>query len=174
MKAFTIPGAIEIIERTPLVLQQLLSGLSDSWIYTNEGDKTWSPFDILSHLLDGDKMAWTPRIKLVMENDPKAFAPFDTFTQTKNSSSKSCAQLLTEFQELRSKNIATLKELNISEQDLQKTAVHPDFGEVTLKQFLAAWVVHDLGHIRQMVRVMAKRYGNETGPWGKYLRIVHE
>ena len=174
MKAFNLNEAIEILERTPAVLEQLLTGLSDSWIYNNEGENTWSPFDIVGHLLHGEKTDWITRAKLVMKDEQQTFEPFDRFAQLKDSQGKSIGQLLAEFKTLRTQNLETLKKMNISEDHLQKTGIHPNLGQVTLKELLSTWVVHDLGHIRQMTRVMAKQYKNELGPWEKYLPVVHE
>jgi len=174
MKTFDLKEAIEILNRTPAVLEQLLTGLADSWVYNNEGENTWSPFDILGHLVHGEKTDWITRAKLVMENNQQTFESFDRFAQFEDSKGKTIAQLLDEFKNLRKQNVTTLKEMNIGENDLQKTGIHPNLGQVTLRQLLSTWTVHDLGHIRQMVRVMAKQYKMELGPWEKYLPVVHE
>lgn len=171
---FELNKAMEILERTPSVLDELLKGLSESWFMTNEGEDTWSPYDIVGHLIHGDTTDWIPRTRHILDQKPEPFVPFNRFAQFENSKGKSISQLLTEFKELRAKNIKALKEMNITEDDLNKKGKHPAFGEVTLKQLLSTWVVHDLGHIRQTVRVMAKQYKNDIGPWEKYLPVVHE
>ena len=174
MKTFDLKEAIEILDRTPAVLEHLLSGLSPGWIKNNEGAESWSPFDIVGHLIHGEKTDWIVRAKIILEQDTLPFTPFDRLAQFKDSRDKSLQKLLEEFKYLRNKNLATLIEMRIHEEDLQKTGRHPEFGTVTLRQLLAAWVVHDLGHIRQMARVMAKQYKNEIGPWEQYLPVVHE
>ena len=174
MKTFNLTEAVEILERTPAVLEQLLSGLSESWIHNNEGEKTWSPFDILGHLVHGEKTDWITRAKLVLQNNQQTFEPFDRFAQFESSKGKTITDLLVEFKTLRSKNLDILKNMNISEDDLLKTGIHPNLGQVNLRELLSTWTVHDLGHIRQMTRVMAKQYKQELGPWEKYLPVVHE
>ena len=172
---FDLIYAIQILEKTPSVLSALLSNLSDDWIYRNEGEKSWSPFDILGHLIHGEKTDWIPRTKIILEfGEKKTFEPFDRFRQFTDSEEKTLQDLLIEFQSLRKENLETLKSLNLNKNDFQKTGVHPDFGQVTLRQLLSTWVVHDLSHIRQITRVMAKQYKDEVGPWQKYLPVVHE
>lgn len=166
--------AFEILERTPNVLEQLLSGLSNSWIDNNEGKDSWSPYDIVGHLVYGEQIAWIDRAKALMNESPEPFAPFDREAQLKKTEREEISKLLKEFKELRYKNLETLKGMKISEDDLNKKGIHPAFGEVKLKQFLSAWVVHDLGHIRQITRVLAKQYKDEVGPWAEYLRILKE
>lgn len=175
MKTFDLAEAIPILERTPGVLRSFLSGLPESWIHSNEGDDSWSPFDIVGHLVHGEKTDWIARIRITLsDNQDKSFTPFDRFAMFNDSKGKTLGMLLTEFEDLRGKNIKILKELNISEVDYLRTGIHPNFGEVNLKQQLSTWVVHDLGHIRQIARVMAKQYASEIGPWEQFLRIVHE
>lgn len=175
MKPFDINEAIQILERTPAILKVFLSDLPDTWIFSNEGEETWSPFDILGHLVHGEKTDWITRAKLTLGNDgKKPFPPFDRFAQFKDSEGKSIDDLLEEFEDLRRKNIEILKEMNLTDSDYFKTGRHPNLGAVTLKQLLATWVVHDLGHIRQIARVMAKQYAGEVGPWEQYLRVLSE
>ena len=175
MKSFDIDEAIQILENTPQVLAAFLGPLPDSWIHANEGEETWSPFDILGHLVHGEKADWTNRTRTILEKGiSETFQPFDRFAQFRDSKGKSLTGLLTEFEQLRKKNIEYLKEQALSVNDLEKKGIHPEFGEVTLKQLLSTWVVHDLGHIRQIARVLAKQYKNEIGPWEKFLRVVDE
>lgn len=172
---FDLTKSIEILERTPKILTCLLCGRSDMWVHGNEGGASWSPFIILGHLIHGEKTDWIPRIKTILEfGESKPFTPFDRFAQFDDTKSKKLNQLLEAFEELRKQNLATLRALKIMNADLSKTGVHPDFGRVTLRQLIATWVVHDLSHIRQIARVMAKQYKNEIGPWQAYLPIVHE
>ena len=165
---YKVNEAIRILERTPLVLKSLLSELDDSWIFNNEGAETWSPFDIVGHLIHGEKTDWLPRIKIILSDNDKHFHAFDRFAQFEKSKGKTINELLSEFKILRIENIKLLQSFNISETDLEKTGIHPEFGLVTLRQHLSTWVVHDLTHLSQITRVMAKQYKPETGPWIKY------
>lgn len=172
MTNFNIDKALEILEQTPRTIRPLLENLSDEWIFSNEGEDTWSPFDVVGHLIHGEKTDWIQRLNKVLSEDDKYFEPFDRFAQFESSKGKSLEQLLVEFEVLRSKNLSIFKSLNINEADLSKTGIHPDFGEVTLQQLLATWVTHDLGHIAQIARVLAKQYKHEVGPWTAYLSIL--
>jgi hypothetical protein len=172
---FNLERSIQILERTPLVLKSMLTGLSDEWISTNEGNETWSAFDIVGHLIHGELTDWIPRAEVILSSSgSKNFAPFDRFAQFENSKGKSLPQLLTEFEELRRRNMLNLRAKNISEEDLQRKGIHPDFGEVSLSQLLATWVVHDLTHIAQISRVMSKQYKDAVGPWIAYLRVLQQ
>ncbi|WP_190809380.1 DinB family protein [Flagellimonas sp. S3867] len=172
---FNLTESIQILAKTPSVISNLLKDLPDAWVTTNEGGDTWSPYDVVGHLIHGEKTDWIPRAEIILgDKKNKAFEPYDRFAQFKNSKGKTLDQLLTKFRELRAENIKKLKALNIGEQALMKTGVHPEFGPVTLKQLLAAWVVHDLGHINQITRVMAKNYKVEAGPWPKYLTVLQD
>lgn len=172
---FNLERSIEILECTPQTIQTLLSGLSEDWILKNEGPDTWSPYDITGHLIYGEKTDWIPRAKIILgHSEDKSFKPFNRFAQFTESKGKSISELLHEFKTLRFKNIQILKGLNIDEHKLKLTGVHPEFGEVTLKQLLSTWVVHDLGHIAQISRVMAKQYKIETGPWEAYLGVLQK
>ncbi len=165
--------SIEILERTPVVLQNLLEGLSAEWTSNNEGGQTWSAYDVIGHLIHGDKTDWLTRAELILSyNVEKKFQPFDRFAQFENSKGKTLKQLLDEFKEIRDANIIRLRSLKITEQDLEKTGVHPTFGVVTLSQLLSTWIVHDLNHISQIARVMAKQYKIEVGPWIEFLKIL--
>ena len=175
MNNFNLKEAIEILERTPTVLISLLSDLSDSWIYNNEGGDSWNPFDIVGHLIHGEKKDWIPRAKIILEyGEEKPFEPFDRLAQFKDSEGKTLNDLLDEFAKLRNENIDVLHKLNLDEIDYMKKGIHPEFGNVTLKQLLSTWVVHDLSHIRQISRVLAKQYKNEIGPWETYLPVINE
>lgn len=170
---FNLTKSIEILERTPLVLKTLLTGLSNDWIHNNEGEETWSAFDVMGHLIHGEKTDWLVRTELILSDKPdKTFAPFDRFAQFEESKGKTTSQLLQEFEQLRTKNLELLKSKAIASEDLHKTGIHPAFGAVTLEQLLACWVAHDLGHIAQISRVMAKQYKDEVGPWRNYLPIL--
>ncbi len=171
---YNIDKAIEILERTPKILKEFLSQLSDDWIFCNEGDQTWSAFDILGHLIHGEKTDWITRLHIILNNsDNKIFEPFDRFAQFEKSKDKSLLDLLNEFMTLRNTNLTHLKSLSLTENQLSLKGIHPELGAVTLSQLLATWVAHDLGHIAQIARVMAKQYKTEVGPWGAYLPILN-
>ncbi len=169
---FNLNKTIEVLERTPQILNELLSGLSDDWTINNEGDDTWSPYDIIGHLIHGEQTDWMNRVDVILNNDNKNFIPFDRFAQFKHSKGKNLQQLLSEFKELRKNNLQKLKSFNLADNDFNKTGIHPEFKEVTLGQLLATWTVHDLTHISQITRVMAKQYKEAIGPWIKYFRIL--
>ena len=170
---YDVSKAIEILERTPKVLSTLLSGLSEEWTENNEGENTWSPYDVIGHLVHGEEADWLVRTLIILEfEEAKTFEPFDRFAQFEKSKGKSIDQLLEEFTQLRKANLAVFKSLNISQSDLDKKGSHPGLGTITLKNMLSSWVAHDLGHIAQISRVMAKQYSSEIGPWHEYLAIM--
>lgn len=172
---YNLQEAIDILSRTPKALSNLLKDLPDNWTKNNEGGESWSPFDVMGHYVHGEKTDWITRLEIILgENDNKTFEPFDRFAQFEDSKGKNINDLLIEFQELRSKNLEILKSKNIQESDLSKKGIHPDFGDVTLKELLSVWVAHDLGHIAQITRVMAKQYKENVGPWKAYLRVVND
>lgn len=171
---FNLATSIEILERTPQVLTDLLSNISDAWTQSNEGVNTWSAFDILGHLIHGEKTDWIVRIALILsDQEDKKFVPFDRYAQFENSKGKSLTELLNTFTVLRKANLERLQSFNIRESDMNRPGIHPDFGEVTLSQLLATWVVHDLNHLAQVSRVMASQYQGHVGPWIAYLRILN-
>lgn len=171
---YDVEKAISILERTPLVLKTLLEGLDTNWTHTNEGEKTWSPYDVIGHLIHGENTDWIPRAKIIISDIPnKTFEPYDRFAQFTNNKGESLITLLDTFAQLREKNIRILRSLEINSEDLEKKGMHPELGEVTLENLLAAWVVHDLGHITQISRTMAKQYKNEVGPWPQYLAVLN-
>ena len=164
---------IAVLERTPPTLRALLDGLPAAWTAANEGPETWSPFDILGHLIHGDRTDWIPRAKIILAQGPsRRFEPFDRFAQFKESEGKSLRDLLDEFAALRAESLATLKGWRLTEAQLALPGEHPALGPVTLGQLLATWVVHDLGHVAQVCRVMAKQYRDAVGPWGEYLPVL--
>lgn len=171
---FKLSKAIPILERTPAVLNSLLADIPIEWSQSNEGPNTWSPFDVVGHLIHGEKTDWIPRLEIIMGKEPiKKFVPFDRFAQFENSQGKNIKDLLKDFELLRKANVDLLRFKNLSPEDLNRTGVHPELGPVTLGNLLSAWVVHDLGHIAQVSRVMAKQYKNEVGPWPKYMTILN-
>jgi hypothetical protein len=171
---FNLQQALPILERTPSVVATLLKGLAEDWIYSNEGTDTWSPYDVIGHYIHGEKTDWIPRMNIILSDEAdKRFVPFDRFAQFKDSEGKTLDELLNEFAALRAQNINKLKAIMPSEELLNKKGIHPAFGEVTLEQLLASWVVHDLGHISQIVRTMAKQYKDAVGPWTAYMGILN-
>ena len=170
---YDLNKSIEILERTPSALNALLSGINDDWIIHNEGPETFSPYDIIGHLIHGEKTDWTARAKRILEfGNTKTFDLWDRFAQYEESKGKTLQQLLDEFAEVRKENIIWFKGLQLTEADLDKKGMHPKLGEVTLRNLLATWVVHDLTHIAQITRVMAKQYKEEMGPWPEFFRIL--
>jgi DinB superfamily len=171
---FNIKESLMILEKTPGILENLLTGLDKEWIFSNEGKDTWSPYDVIGHLIHGEKTDWIHRMKIILNEKNKQFVPFDRFAQFENSKGKTMTELLDEFKRLRTENLHILGTLSLTEEMLNRKGIHPEFGEVTLKQLLATWVVHDLGHLCQVSRVMAKQYGEEIGPWVKYFSIFNK
>ncbi len=174
MRKFDLNKGIAILERTPVILEAFLKDLSEEWTLSNEGGDSWSPFDVVGHLIHGEKTDWIQRMKIILGEGPgKTFAPFDRFAQFESSKGKSMNELLDEFKERRAENLAILKMMKLSEDKFILKAIHPGLGEVSMKQLLSAWVAHDLGHIAQISRVMAKQYKEEVGPWNEYLTVMH-
>ena len=170
---FDLARSLEILERTPTTIEALLSGLHDSWTKTNEGPETWSPYDVVGHLIHGEKTDWIARMEIVLSDGPnKTFAKFDRFAQSHESTGKSLDDLLKEFKRLRRQNVAIVQSKRLTAADFKRTGMHPAFGEVTLAQLISTWVAHDLDHVSQIARVMAKQYKAEVGPWVEYLKIL--
>jgi hypothetical protein len=168
-----LPDAIAILERTPATFRAMLSGLPDEWTTCNEGPDTFSAFDNVGHLIHGERTDWIPRARIILEQGAnRQFQPYDRFAQVRESAGKTLSQLLDEFEKLRADNLVTLRDWKLSDQELALTGQHPELGAVTLRQLLATWVAHDLGHIAQTARVMAKRYRETVGPWRAYLPVL--
>lgn len=165
--------SVEILSRTPLVLEVWLDGLSEEWIRSNEGVNTWSPYDIVGHLVHGEKTDWIPRIQIILsDRTDKTFETFDREAQFEDNKNKTLRQLLDEFKLLRGQGIEILESKPLDARDLLKTGIHPAFGNVTLAQLLSTWTAHDLGHLAQIARVMARQYKYEVGPWIEYLPVL--
>ena len=162
-----------VLSRTPAALDALLRGLPGAWIEARDGEDSWSPYDVVGHLLHGDKTDWMARLRIILSaGEDHDFAPFDRFAQFEESKGLGLNELLDRFAALRAENLAELARIDPTAEQLTRTGVHPAFGEVTLKQLLATWAVHDLGHIAQISRVMARRYRTDVGPWIEYLPIL--
>ena len=162
---------LALLGRTPLVLD--LRDLSPAWTHGNEGDGTWSAFDIVGHLIHGERTDWIPRIRTILTHGEKrAFEPFDRLAQIRDSEGKTLPQLLDELARLRSENLQAVRSMNLQEEDLALRGRHPSLGEVTLTNLLATWAAHDLSHLHQLSRVMAHQYRDDVGPWNAYLGVL--
>lgn len=170
---FKLDDAIQILERTPQTFYTLLHNIEEKWSTNNEGAETWSPHDIIGHLIHCDLHNWIPRIQLILSSDTvRSFEPFDRFAQMNNKKQVSVDELLDEFMQIRHDAVEQLREMKITASHLNKTALHPELGTVTLSQLIATWTAHDLAHLAQTSRVMAKQYKEEVGPWKNYIRIL--
>ena len=170
---FCFEDALPVLRRTPAVLRELLADLPDCWTQAVEGPGTWSPFDVVGHLINGERTDWLPRVEHILRHgDAMPFPPFDREAMFAASQGLSLSQLLDTFAELRAQNLDRLTELGLTDADLEQRGRHPEFGIVTMRQHLATWVAHDLGHIGQVVRVMARQYSDAVGPWQAYLSIL--
>jgi len=167
---FELDEAIPVLERTPAVLSNLLADLPEDWTRVDEGPDTWSPREVVGHLINGERTDWIPRARIILKQGKyRKFDPFDRFAELK--SERPLRELLDEFDQLRAGNVATLRGWNLKEKDLELTGEHPEFGSVTMRQLLATWVVHDLSHIAQITRTMARAYTDAVGPWTAYFRV---
>jgi hypothetical protein len=167
--------AVEVLAKTPAVLRGLLEGVSDGWTRSNYGPETFSPFDVVGHLIHGERTDWMPRLRIILEHgEARPFKPFDRYAMYEASKGKTVGQLLDDFERLRMENLRQLRGLGLTDKHFALPGMHPALGRVTLGQLLATWVVHDLGHLRQVARVMAGRYRDEVGPWAAYLPVLAE
>ena len=170
---YQLDEAKSVLQRTPATLNSLLRDLPDAWIVSNEGPDTWSPFDVVGHLIHGEETDWIPRARIILaDGENSSFVPFDRFAMFEKSKGKSMGELLETFERLRRENLRELEQMNLTPELLSKRGKHPELGIVALSELLATWVVHDLGHIAQIVRVMSKQYGDAVGPWRAYLSIL--
>ena len=170
---FDLTLARSILARTPGTLNGWLCDLPDSWVLPNEGPATWSAVDVVGHLVHGERTDWIPRARIILAQGASvAFEPFDRFAQLESSGEETLNDRLDQFSALRASNLAILDEMHLTPQLLALEGHHPELGTVTLRQLLSTWVVHDLGHIAQIARVMAKCYRTEVGPWTAYLPVL--
>ncbi len=171
--SFDLDLSIDVLRRTPATLRALLDGLGETWVRGTEGPETFSPFDVVGHLIDGEETDWIPRARIILARGPDLrFEPYDRFRHRARNADRSLTSLLAEFARLRAANLELLSSWNLTARELDLPGEHPSLGRVTLRQLLAAWVVHDLGHVAQIARVMAKQYGNEVGPWVPFLPVL--
>jgi hypothetical protein len=170
---FELATGMEILRRTPAILRVWLAGLPDDWVQRHEGPDTWSPYDILGHLIHGERTDWIPRATHILSGrGEEPFPPFDRFAQLHESKGKPLDVLLDEFEGLRLMNLRELESFALGEEELKLHGTHPELGPVTLGQLLATWVTHDLAHMAQIARVMARQHRTAVGPWRKYLSIL--
>jgi hypothetical protein len=170
---FALTDGMAVLERTPHTLRAMLAGLPPAWTDADEGPETWSPYVIVGHMIHGERTDWMARARLILAQGPeRRFTPYDRFAQFRESAGKSLADLLDELARLRAENLAELAGWHLTDAQLALEGEHPEFGAVTLRQLLATWVAHDLGHIAQTARVMAKQYREAIGPWRAYLPVI--
>jgi len=170
---FDLEQGISVLQRTPRVLNEILNALAPAWTEATEGPDTWSPYVIVGHLIHGERADWIPRAQIILaQGANRQFTPFDRFAQFRESEGKPLSELLEEFARLRADNVATLAGWRLTDVQLALEGEHPEFGAVTLRQLLATWVAHDLGHVAQIARVMAKQYREAVGPWRAYLPVL--
>lgn len=170
---FSLPEAVAVLTRTPASLDALLRGLPEAWVQRNEGGNTWSAYDIVGHLIHGERTDWMPRAHIILEEgEARPFTPFNRLAQFEESKGKTLAQLLDGFAAARANSLTELAKLNLQTADLERRGTHPRLGVVTLSQLLAAWTVHDLTHLHQLSRVMAHQYRTAVGPWEAFLGVI--
>lgn len=171
--AFRLSDAVELLERTPAVLEAMLAGLSDSWIASSAGPHVFNAFDIVGHLIHGERADWIPRVRRILEHGPaRPFDKFDRYAQFEESRGKTLSELLREFRDCRAQSLRALASLRLDPESLQRRGMHAALGEVTLSELLATWVTHDLNHIAQIAKALASRYDQAVGPWREYLGIL--
>jgi hypothetical protein len=173
MMIHNLQDTISLLARTPIALNAFLRDLPDTWTLRNEGQDTWSAFDIIGHLNHAERADWIPRVKIVLQfGETQAFASFDRGGHAREIQGKALGQLLDEFARLRSENLAELRALNLRPEDLERRGRHPSLGAVTLSELLATWAAHDLTHLHQISRVMAHQYRKTVGPWSRYFGVM--
>ena len=169
-----LPDSIALLARTPAALNALLRDLPETWTLRNEGENTWSVFDVVGHLIHAERADWMPRVKMVLQSgDTQTFEPVDREGHAREGQRQSLGELLEEFARLRAENLRELRALNLQPEDLERRGRHPALGVVTLSQLLATWAAHDLTHLHQIARVMAHQYREAVGPWSAYLGVLH-
>lgn len=173
MSEFNLQETIGLLTRTPAALDSLLRGLPETWTHRDEGEGTWTVFDVVGHLIHGERTDWMPRARRILESgNTKPFEVFDRGGHKEEIQGKSLGQLLDEFAKERSENIEALRRLNLTRADLEKPGLHPGLGAVTMSQLLATWASHDLTHLHQISRIMAHQYREAVGPWSAYLGVM--
>jgi uncharacterized damage-inducible protein DinB len=170
---FNLDEACGMLQRTPAVLRPLFAGVPREWVRRDEGDGTWTPFDVLGHLIDGEETDWIPRTRIILEQGrSRTFTPFDRLRHLALNKGQSLENLVAKFERLRAENVQTLRSFNLTTAQLALRGVHPELGEVTLAQLLATWVVHDFDHVAQIVRTLARQFLEAVGPWREFMRVL--
>ena len=170
---FRFEDAVPVLRRTPDTLRSLLSGLPDEWVRATEGPGTWSPFDVVGHLIHGERTDWMPRVDHILAHgEAVVLPPFDREAMFAASKGRTMGDLINEFAALRNVSLGRLERLGLKHSDLARRGRHPEFGVVTLGEHLATWVAHDLSHTGQIVRVMGRQYASAVGPWRAYLPML--
>jgi hypothetical protein len=170
---FELKQATEILSQTPFTLQRMLEGLSDDWTVSSSDRDSWGAYDVIGHLIHGEETDWIPRAEVILAQDEnRTFVPFDRVAQFEAAKDKSLDDLLTEFSYLRNTNLERLARMELNDDHLNLKGLHPELGEVSLSQLLATWAVHDLNHISQISKILAKKYDAEVGPWKEYLSVL--
>src|SRR5712664_2279073 len=170
---FNLDGSLDVLARTPATLRALLGDLGEAWVRGTEGPDTFSPFEVVGHLIDGEETDWIPRARIILARGPDLrFVPYDRFRHKARNVGRPLGSLLDEFARLRAANLELLGSWKLTARELDLPGEHPKFGRVTMRHLLAAWVVHDLGHLAQVARVMAKQYTDEVGPWVPFLPML--
>jgi hypothetical protein len=173
MMEHNLPQTVSLLARTPAALNALLLDLPETWTMRNEGENTWSAFEVVGHLIHGERTDWMPRARMILQfGESRAFEPFDRWGHLRESRGKCLEQLLDEFSRLRSENLSELRALNLRQEDLERRGSHPVLGVVTLSELLATWAIHDLTHLHQISRVIAHQYRDAVGPWRAYLGVL--
>jgi hypothetical protein len=173
MSSAFLVESVAILERTPVALDALVRGLGEPWIMADEGSGTWSPYTVLGHLIHCEKADWMPRIEMILAHgEARTFEPLDREAQLRLGSTTRIDDLLDSFRDLRRENLIRLRRMELGESELKLCGKHPAFGKVSLRELLATWTAHDLGHLVQIGRTMAKRYRDEVGPWRAYLSVM--
>ena len=174
MMHFDLEDAIKILSQTPATIRSLVMGLQDSWLHADEGPDTWAPQSVVAHLIYGEQTDWIPRMQIILDpTADKHFIPFDREGHFPLAKERNIEALLVQFDQLRKENLQILIASHITSDDLKKTGIHPAFGPVSLQQLLAAWVVHDMTHVSQIARIIARQYQEEVGPWKEYMGILN-
>lgn len=175
MIAYSLADGINILSNTPVVLRHWLQDLPEAWLHANEGNDTFSPFDVVGHLLHGEKTDWIARLQIILTHgESRPFDPYDRFAQQITSQGKNIRQLLDEFESARAHNLQILHDTGLNEAQLDLTGMHPALGRVTLRNLLATWVAHDMTHLAQIARIMAKQYKSQVGPWAQYIGVLND
>ncbi len=170
----TLDDTVALLSRTPAMLDAWLRGLPDAWTRAHDGPDTWSAFDIVGHLIDGERHDWMPRVRMILEHgEAKTFEPFVRGGHARETAGKTLPQLLDEFRRVRADSLESLRALRLHPADLDRRGRHPAFGSVTLSQLLATWAAHDLTHLHQISRTFARQYRDAVGPWTAYLGVMH-